>query len=231
MSLHTHRAATAEPFTATAAVGKIPHTASRATQASPVPASSPPRLAFVAAISSLHRSWKRGRVASVSLAYRTDADGHTTARAHSIVARRTVTANGTHAVTRRRRIPLVPCFCQWLDNWHHHDDPPPTPTVERTTWCLRIYSVTLGGMWALPALLLLFRAVVTTAVVSSEKSALIALYRATNGPGWSQSQDWLNSSVPNGACGWHGVHCTPDNNHVMCVCPSAAVLLARVFGS
>ncbi|MGD8278453.1 MAG: hypothetical protein PVH00_10530, partial [Gemmatimonadota bacterium] len=38
-------------------------------------------------------------------------------------------------------------------------------------------------------------------------AALVALYDATNGPGWTANTDWL---TPGQHCSWHGITCSAD---------------------
>ena len=46
-----------------------------------------------------------------------------------------------------------------------------------------------------------------------ERDALIALYNSTNGPGWTNSTNWLGA--PGTECTWFGVACSaPDPSHV-----------------
>ena len=46
------------------------------------------------------------------------------------------------------------------------------------------------------------------AVPTQERDALIALYNATDGPNWRNSDGWL--SEPGTECSWYGVICSND---------------------
>ena len=44
-----------------------------------------------------------------------------------------------------------------------------------------------------------------TQISSEQCEALVAFYHSTNGPNWTNNQDWLVSTTP---CSWHGVRCS-----------------------
>ncbi len=50
------------------------------------------------------------------------------------------------------------------------------------------------------------------AIPATERDALIALYNAAGGPGWNDSNNWLDP--PGSECTWTGVGCDPGENNV-----------------
>jgi len=48
-----------------------------------------------------------------------------------------------------------------------------------------------------------------TQIPAAECDALVALYNSTNGAGWSNQADWLQTDTP---CSWHGVGCDNGTN-------------------
>jgi hypothetical protein len=44
-----------------------------------------------------------------------------------------------------------------------------------------------------------------TEIPQSECEALVALYNSTNGPGWLDNTNWLETTTP---CSWYGVLCS-----------------------
>ena len=48
-----------------------------------------------------------------------------------------------------------------------------------------------------------------------DRAALLDLYHATGGPGWSDSSNW---DTPADVCSWYGVACTGDGSRVMQLC-------------
>jgi len=68
--------------------------------------------------------------------------------------------------------------------------------------------VVIGILVALSAAPLISEA----AIPQTEREALIALYQATNGDGWTNKDGWLNAAGtdfndPGTECSWHGVYC------------------------
>ena len=49
----------------------------------------------------------------------------------------------------------------------------------------------------------------SAAIPDSERQALIAIYNATNGPGWTNRTGWLGA--PGTECNWYGVNCSLNN--------------------
>lgn len=73
------------------------------------------------------------------------------------------------------------------------------------------WSAVAAGILAL-ALALALGPPASAAIPGAERAALIALYDATNGPGWTERSGWLGPSGTE--CSWHGVSCNPGETAV-----------------
>jgi Leucine-rich repeat (LRR) protein len=62
------------------------------------------------------------------------------------------------------------------------------------------------------ALLAAFAATAQTAIPSSQRDALTAIYKSTNGPSWNDDTNWLGS--PGSECTWAGVRCDDEGTTV-----------------
>jgi len=60
---------------------------------------------------------------------------------------------------------------------------------------------------------LLIAASASAAIPTSEREALLAIYNATNGPGWTQKTNW--GGAPGSECTWHGVNCDETQSNVL----------------
>lgn len=52
-------------------------------------------------------------------------------------------------------------------------------------------------------------------VVPGDRAALLDLYHAAGGPGWTNNMGW---NTPADVCSWFGVSCTADGSRVMQLC-------------
>ncbi|RPI90039.1 MAG: hypothetical protein EHM40_19395, partial [Chloroflexi bacterium] len=69
-----------------------------------------------------------------------------------------------------------------------------------------------------------------TEIPQAECEALAALYNSTNGAGWTNHTDWLETGTP---CSWYGVWCSPpgSNRHVTSLHLSANNLVGNIPAS
>ncbi len=67
--------------------------------------------------------------------------------------------------------------------------------------------------WGLLLAALALAASVQAAIPQPERDALLALYAATGGDGWTQRDNWLGA--PGTECSWFGVQCDDAGSHVI----------------
>jgi hypothetical protein len=64
------------------------------------------------------------------------------------------------------------------------------------------------------------------AIPAAERAALVALYNATNGPGWTNRTGWLGA--PGTECSWHGVDCSEGGTSVILITLDANELAGSI---